>query len=102
MLNTVLTGQFLTNIQSQIFEDLVEISLDTNMFMRNTPTVFAPPDSHRPVSISTYIFSQMGDIPRTPETIITSSDMKHAHRSRWKEGNKIKVRHSLSLPGKKR
>lgn len=96
---------FHRNIQSLRFEALVENSLDTNMFMRKTPIIFAPPDSHRPVSISIYIFSQMGDIPGTPETIIKSSDMKlheHARRSRWKEGNKIKVRHSLSLPGKKR
>jgi len=95
---------FLTNIQSLRFEALVEIILHTNMFIRKTPIIFAPRDSHRPVSISTYRFSQMRDIPGTPETIIKSSDMKlheHARRSRWKEGNKIKVRHSFSLSGKK-
>lgn len=62
--------------------------------------MFTPQDSNKPVPISTYRFSQMGDIPGTPETIIKSSDMKlheHARRSRLKEGNKIKVRHSFSL-----
>lgn len=46
----------------------------------------------------------MEDIPGTPETIIKSSNMKlheHACRSRWKEENKIKGGHTLSLPGKK-
>lgn len=67
--------------------------------------MFTPQDSHKPVSISTYRFSQMGDIPGTPETIIKSSDIKlheHARGSRLKEGNEIKVRHSFSLLGGKK
>lgn len=63
--NTVLNNQsryFLNGCFSYIYpksniEALLEISLDTNMFMRKTSTILAPPDSHSPVSISTYRFS---------------------------------------------
>lgn len=61
--------------------------------MGKIPTVFIPPDSHRPVSIPTYRSSQVGDVPGVPETVIKSSDMKlHAQacKTRWKEGVRSK------------
>ncbi|EOB09180.1 hypothetical protein Anapl_05312 [Anas platyrhynchos] len=61
----------------------------TNMFMGKIPTVFIPPDSHRPVSIPTYRSSQVGDVPGVPETVIKSSDMKlHAHACKTRCPNK--------------